>query len=243
MNANRAAWALPLLLLVSFEVARADDPTSQQVRETAVEVPDGPKIKIRMQGPYDAEVPLQIVCYFKHKAAGDTTKGAAITLDEKLGGAIAALRDRGEFGGDEQETLLLDAPEGGIKADRLLLIGVGDEASLSLETMERVGRTALREASRLGAERVAFAPLLRDQGNSSLGVGDVERAVVRGMLLAYDTERRLGKQSLSAPYTLKEWIVEAGPAYFDETVTGVRSGIADATAATKARPAAAYSSR
>ena len=243
MKLNRAAWALSLFFLVTPGVVSGADPPAQQVRETAVEVPDGPTIKVRMQGPYDAEVPLQVVCYFKHKAAGDTTKGAAVTLDEKLGGVIAALRNRGEFGGDEHETLLLDAPEGSIKADRLLLIGVGDEASLSVETMERVGRTALREASRLGTERVAFAPLLRDQGNSSLGVGDVERAVVRGMRLAYDTERRLGREGLAAPYTLKEWVVEAGPAYFDETVTGVRNGIADAADATKARPATAYSSR
>ena len=243
MKSNRAVWAVPVLLLVLPDVVRAADPPSQPVRETSVMVPDGPTIKVRMQGPYDAEVPLQVVCYFKHKATGDMTKGAAVTLDEKLGGVIAALRNRGEFAGDEQETLLLDAPEGGIKADRLLLVGVGDEASLSVETMERVGRTALREASRVGAERVAFAPLLRDQGNSSLGVGDVERAVVRGMLLAYDTQRRLGKEGLAAPYSLKEWVVEAGPAYFDETVIGVRQAIADVAAVTKARPAAAYSSR
>jgi hypothetical protein len=32
----------------------------------------------------------------------------------------------------------------------------------------------------------------------------VERAVVRGMLLAYDTERRLQKEGLAKAYTLEE---------------------------------------
>ena len=121
-----------------------------------------------MQGPYDADVPLQVVCYFKHKAAGDTTLGAAVELDAKLGGVIASLRNRGEFAGDELETLLLSPPEGTIKPKGLLLIGLGDEESLSLERMERVGRVALREASRLGAKRVAFAPL--DPGPGQLEV-------------------------------------------------------------------------
>jgi hypothetical protein len=37
--------------------------------------------------------------------------------------------------------------------------------------MEQVGKVALREASRLGVNRVAFAPLIRDQGNSTLDTG------------------------------------------------------------------------
>ena len=62
---------------------------------------------------------------------------------------------------------------------------------------------SLREAARLGFSRVAFAPLIRDQGNKKLGTGDVETAVVRGMLLAYDTEKRLQKEGLarSSPST------------------------------------------
>ena len=91
--------------------------------------------------------------------------------------------------------------------------------------MERVGRVALREAARLGVSRVAFAPLIRDQGNSKFGTGDVEAAVVRGMLLAYDTEKRLQKEGLSKDFTLDQWNVEAGPMYFDETVAGVRKAI------------------
>ena len=198
------------------------------------------KVVVRAQGPYDADVPLQVVCYFKHRTDGDKALGAAVVLDERLGGVIASLRNRGEFVGDESETLLLTPPRGTIKPGLLLLVGLGDERSLSLDTMERVGRTAQRQAARLGVKRVAFAPLLRDQGNSTLAVGDVETAVVRGVLLGYDTDRRLQREGLASEYTLEEWVVEAGPSYFDDTVAGVARGIAEAKKVAGERPAGPY---
>lgn len=92
-------------------------------------------------------------------------------------------------------------------------------------------------------KRVAFAPLLRDQGNDKLPVGDVETAVIRGMLLAYDTDKRLQKESLAKTYTLEEWIVLAGPAFFDDTVAGVEKGIAEAKKAAADRPADPYAKK
>jgi Cytosol aminopeptidase family, N-terminal domain len=161
-------------------------------------------------------------------------------LDKKLGGVIASLRERGEFVGDELETLCLTPPKGAIKAKALLLVGLGNEEALSLRVMERVGRVSLREAAKAGAKRVAFAPLLRDQGNSKLPTGDVEIAVVQAMLLAYDTEKRLQKEGLAKPYSLEEWIVEAGPAYFDETAAAAEKAIQQATSALKIRSTEPY---
>src|SRR5947207_10293048 len=101
--------------------------------------------------------------------------------------------------------------------------------------MERVGRVSLREAAKAGVKRVAFAPLLQDQGNAKLPTGDVEIAVVQAMLLAYDTEKRLQKEGLAKPYSLDEWIVEAGPAYFEETVAAAEKAIQQATTSLKDR--------
>ena len=117
----------------------------------------GLPIVVRMQGPYDAEVDLQIVCYFKRTATSDAKLfGAPVELDMRLGGLIASLRERGEFKGDEFETLLIKTPTGTIQPKHLLLIGLGNEADLSLQRMESVGSTALREAARIGAKQVAF---------------------------------------------------------------------------------------
>ena len=139
--------------------------------------------------------------------------------------------------------MLIIPPENTIKAKRLLLIGLGDESSLSLATMEGVGRVALREAARIGATNVAFAPLIKDAGNNALPAGDVETAVVRGILLAYDTEKRLQAQGFAKPYSLQSWEVEAGPAYYDETLLGVKAAIAQATEAQKKRVTTPYTAQ
>src|SRR5262245_28963035 len=187
-------FVLPMaFILLACQAGIGDENT--QVKEKSLEASHGVTIKVRMEGPYTADVPLQVVCYFKYTPEGaKKMTGAPVELDKKLGGVIASLRERGEFVGDEGETLVLTPPRDSIKAKALLLVGLGDEDALSLTIMERVGRVSLREAAKLGAGRVAFAPLIRDQGNSKLGTGDVETAVVRGMLLAYDTEKRLQKE-------------------------------------------------
>jgi hypothetical protein len=227
------------LLTALASLARTDE---GKVKETALDAPNNVKVKVRMEGPYTADVPLQVVCYFKYTPEGaKRMSGAPVELDKRLGGVIGALRERGEFVGDQLETLLIIPPRDSIKAKALLLVGLGDEDALSLNLMEGVGRVSLREAARLGVNRVAFAPLLRDQGNSKLGTGAVEAAVVRGMLLAYDTEKRLQKDALSKEFTLDGWNVEAGPAYFDETVAGVQKAIQQAGKAIQDRSAEPFS--
>jgi hypothetical protein len=232
------------LLVLLFLVSRvlADEPKGD-VKETRISAPNGVTIKVRMQGPYDIEIPLQTVCYFRHNKDGDKTLGAALELDTRLGGVIAALRDRNEFIGDELETLLLAPRRDTITPKQLLLIGLGDEESLSIEKMEAVGRVALRESARLGASRAAFAPLIRDQGNEKFETGDVAKSVLKGVLLAYDTEQRLQKEGHSKPFKLEEWVQEAGPKYFDETVAGAQKAIDEAKAEISKRGERAYSSK
>jgi hypothetical protein len=240
MRLTRRASLLAVVILTGLAWA---DETEDKVKETALEAPNNVKVKVRMEGPYTADAPLQVVCYFKYTPErAKRMSGAPVELDKRLGGVIASLRERGEFGGDQLETILITPPRDSIKAKALLLVGLGDEDDLSLKLMEAVGRVSLREAARFGASRVAFAPLIRDQGNSKFGTGDVETAVVRGMLLAYDTEKRLQKQGLGKPFTLEEWWVEAGPAYFDETVAGVKRASAEATDLIKARESKPYAS-
>jgi hypothetical protein len=208
--------------------ALADD--AGKVQETAISTPQQVTIKVRMQGPYDMQTPLQVVCFFKHKASGDHALGAAVELDERLGGLITRLRSGGDFEGEALETLLLTPPANTIPAQKLLLIGLGDESTLSLDGLEAIGKTALREAARLGIDHVAFAPLIRDQGNSALDAGESARAVLRGVLIANDTQSRLHTKGYASEYRLVEWVELAGPKYFDGTVTGANSAVEDANA-------------
>jgi hypothetical protein len=242
MRLTRNGSLVAILVLTGLgPLARSDD-AKEQVKEEALDAPHQVKVKVRMEGPYTADVPLQVVCYFKYTPEGaKRMSGAPVELDKQLGGVIASLRERGEFAGDQLETILITPPKDSIKAKALLLVGLGDEDALSLKLMEGVGRVSVREAARLGVSRVAFAPLIRDQGNKKLGTGDVEAAVVRGMLLAYDTEKRLQKEGLSKEFTLDTWNVEAGPDYFDETVAGVQKAIEEAGKAIKERGTKPYS--
>src|SRR5205085_10411552 len=98
----------------------------------------------------------------------------------------------------------------------------------ALDKMERVGKVALREAARLGVRKAAFAPLIRDQGNSKFGAGDVANAVLRGVFLTYDTEKRLQKEGLAKAFTLDEWWQEAGPRFFDETAAAAQKAAKEA---------------
>src|SRR5204862_3661894 len=100
---------------------------ADDVKETVVEGPDKLSIKVRMEGPYTADTPLQVVCYFKYTAEGARRmSGAPVELDKHLGGVIASLRERGEFTGDDLETIVIAPPANSIKAKALLLIGLGD---------------------------------------------------------------------------------------------------------------------
>ncbi len=224
-----------------FLIAVASAEDAKSVKEVALDASNGVKIKVRMEGPYTAEVPLQVVCYFPYSTeAAKRMSGAPVELDRRLGGVIAALRERGEFSGNEQETLLIKPPTNSIPAQNLLLVGLGNEKDLSLDVLSRVGRTALRVAAALGVQRVAFAPLIRDQGNSALPTGDVEVAVLKAMLLSYDTQKRLQSEGLAKEFILQEWIVEAGPTYFDDTVAGAKKAIEEAEEAISKRPAKRY---
>src|SRR5580700_4620935 len=221
MRLHRDVPLLAIVLLAGFGALARSDEGQDGVKEKVIEAPNKVKLRVHMEGPYTADVPLQVVCYFKYTPEGaKRMSGAPVELDKRLGGVIGSLRERGEFEGDQLETILITPPKDSIKAKALLLVGLGDEDALSLKLMEGVGRVALREAARLGVSRVAFAPLIRDQGNAKLGTGDVASAVVRGMLLAYDTEKRLQKQGLSEEssslhpaFTLDEWNVEAGATF------------------------------
>lgn len=217
------------LAIVAGGTSTAHAESNSVVKEQVVPGPHDVPIKVRMEGPYTADTTLQVVCYFQYTDAGvKKMSGAPVELDKRLGGVINSLRSRREFRGKPLETILIKPKEGAIKAKYLLLVGLGGEDKLSLDLLEQVGQAALRCAKETGATNVAFAPLLRDQGNTAFDVGAVETAVVRGMLLAYDTERRLQDEGLSSNYKLAEWWVEAGPAYFDETVVGVRKAVAQA---------------
>ena len=230
---------LSLALMLAITTASAADTTAP--KENVFEAkPLGIKWSIKMIGPYTQEADLQIICLFKHKDSGDTYQGAAKETDAHLGGLLSALRNRGEFVGELGETFLFTPSTGSIPAKRFMVIGLGDEKDLSLDSLQVVGRIAAREAVRLKAKHVAWAPVIRDEGNTTIEVGEGDRAFAEQFLSAYDTEKRLQAQGLAPQFSVEDVVIEAGPSYFDSAVKQVGEGIDSTVAELKKRDAAPY---
>jgi hypothetical protein len=233
--------ALTLLVLGGVEASFATEANTAPTEKT-FEAPHNLKVSIKMIGPYTEPADLQIICLFKHKASGDTYQGAAKDTDEHLHGILSALRNRGEFVGELGETFLFTPPSGSIPAKRFMVIGLGEEKDLSLDSLRVVGRIAAREAVRLNAKHVAWAPVIRDEGNTALDVGEGDRAFIEQMLSAYDTEKRLQAEALAPAFSVEDLVIEAGPTYFDDAAKQVGEGIESMTAVLAQRNAAPYSS-
>ena len=195
-----------------------------------------------MIGPYSEPADLQIICLFKHKSSGDTYQGAAKETDEHLHGLLSALRNRGEFVGELGETILLTPANSSIPAKRFMVIGLGEEKDLSLDALHLVGRVAAREAVRLQAKHVAWAPIIRDEGNTTLDVGEGDRAFIEQLLSAYDTEKRLQAQKLAPDFSVEDFVIEVGPTYFEGAAKQVEEGIESIADQVAQRNAAPYSS-
>ena len=232
---------LMLLVLGGVEASFATEANTAPAEKT-FEAPHGLKVSIKMVGPYTEPADLQIITLFKHKASGDTYQGAAKDTDEHLHGILSALRNRGEFVGELGETFLFTPPSGSIPAKRFMVIGLGEEKDLSLDSLRVVGRIAAREAVRLNARHVAWAPVIRDEGNTVLDVGEGGRAFIEQMLSAYDTEKRLQAEALAPAFSIEDLVIEAGPTYFDDAAKQVGEGIESMTAVLAQRNAAPYGS-
>ena len=232
---------LMLFGLGALATCLAAEPGSTPTEKT-FDAPLGLKVSIKMIGPYGEPADLQIICLFKHKAGGDTYQGAAKDTDEHLHGILSALRNRGEFVGELGETFLFTPPSGSIPAKRFMVIGLGEEKDLSLDSLRLVGRIAAREAVRLTAKHVAWAPVIRDEGNTTIEVGEGDRAFVEQMLTAYDTEKRLQAQALAPDFSIEDLVIEAGPTFFDSAVKQVSEGIESITSVLAERTAVPYTS-
>jgi hypothetical protein len=230
---------LSLAAAMLVTAARAADTAAP--KENVFEAkPLGIQFSIKMVGPYMQAADLQIICLFKHKASGDTYQGAAKDTDAHFSGILSALRNRGEFVGELGETFLFTPLKGSIPAKRFMVIGLGEEKDLSLDSLRIVGRIAAREAVRLKAKHVAWAPVIRDEGNSTIEVGECDRTFTEQFLSAYDTEQRLQAQGLAPKFSIEDVVIEAGPSYFDSAVKQVGEGITSITGELGQRDATPY---
>jgi len=230
-----SAFALALLTIQVIP-ARADAPPQKTFA-----APNNMQISIEEIGPVTQTTDLQIICIFKHNAStGDQYIEAMQDFNSKQGNFLSAIRDRGEFAGELGETFLYTPPAGSITPKRVLLIGVGDKSSVTIDALRLAGRIAVREAVRLGVTNVSFAPTFRDQGSDVIDVGEGDAATVEQVILAYDTEMKLQAQKLAPAFNISNWTIEAGPKFFDGAVAKVGAIVPIAADEIKQRNSSPY---
>jgi leucyl aminopeptidase len=120
---------------------------------------------------------------------------ALLTTSDAVTDAAAKVLASGEFKGTLGETLLLHAP-GGVKAERLLIVGLGKAKDLSVDEVRKGAGTAVRAAKPLGVREMAIAfpedHALDDEHMETLPCTLLSRALVEGAELAepdWDTYR------------------------------------------------------
>lgn len=187
------------------------------------------EVEVKVQGPSAQETPLQIICLFEYTEGDIYTSPPALSkelnglvhVDEALGGVLTDIRKKKLFEGKALETLLIKPSSNSISAKKLLLIGLGNREDFKPESMRMVGVVGMREALRLGVASYSHASDLKDAGYSS-PTADVAGYVVKGALEAYQTQKDLQAKGLSDPVTLTKITLLAGPAYFEDSIEGVK---------------------
>src|SRR5512136_1577521 len=106
--------------------------------------------------------------------------GATGAVDKALNGAIRDLIAGGDLRGKLNETAVL-YPRGAIPARRVVVVGLGPEAELSLDGVRQAAAAAARKARDVGARRLAS--IVHGGGRGGLALGDAAQAVVEGTVL------------------------------------------------------------
>jgi|GEM_PF-265500 len=225
-------FVVGLMILAALVCMGAADPTNLPAlgtREVLGNV-NGLNLELKVQSPAEQTTELQVVCLFEYTEGDITTSPPALPkelnglvhVDEALNGLITYLRQTGQFSGKSLETLLIDSPSNTLLAPKLLLIGLGNRNIFQADNMRFVGITGMREALRLGVRNYSHASDLKDAGIDS-PTAQVAGLVIQGALEAYATQDFLKQKGASAPLTVTKVTLLSGPAFFEDSKTGIQT--------------------
>ena len=150
-----------------------------------------------------------------------------LTTDDAISDAASAFLTTGEFKATSGETLLLHRPSG-IKADRLLIVGLGKVKKLSPAELRKAAGSAVRFAKSRAIRSIAIHfpedRALSDERLESLNCLPAARAVAEGALLAdYDPDiYRTDRKDRSM-----EIVAVLAPSQQKVTQDEIRSGFAE----------------
>ncbi|NYE59950.1 hypothetical protein FHW58_001102 [Duganella sp. 1224] len=161
-------------------------------------------------GPAHADVDFSVACMFEHEVDGAAIAGGLLELDQALGKELTRLRGEGLFRAEPMQTLLITRLPATVKARAILVVGLGDPATLDGERLRQATQVAMREAIRHGAETMAFAPSVLDAGHTNNGPLRMQEVMLAGMLGALRTELALAAAGLAVRPVLRQCTFDVG---------------------------------
>ena len=123
----------------------------------------------------EADTQALAVAVFQNEKADE---GFLQKLDSLTGGLVKSVIDSEELNGKENETCFLHLPSGkGLKAQRLLLVGVGEKTDYQLSSVSQMAGTAARFLRGRNVKSIAIVP--RAESNAQ----DTASVVVEGAII------------------------------------------------------------
>jgi hypothetical protein len=172
-----------------------------------------------------AMVELSCAGMFTHEVDHAPLVGGLLDLDTALEGRLLTMRAAQAFRADRMETVMLRTLPPVIRAEAVLMIGLGSPEDWSAEVMEHATRVAVREANRVGAESAGIAPGMLDSGLTPDRTGDATSAMLRGVTGAIDAELRLVELGLALQPTMKSWTFGTGAAHLEDATSRFRAAL------------------
>jgi len=178
-------------------------------------------MRLELQGALPAMVETELLVVFAADQSASKEKDAKpeltlLTSDESVQQASSYILDSGEFKATLNEILLLHRPQG-LRATRLLLVGLGKEAKLSVHDLRKAAGTAVRFAKPRGIRSLTIVP------PDNFGSSQTFRAIAEGAIVAdfdSDTYRTDRKDTSIASVSIL--VIEANRS---DAEVGLREGI------------------
>lgn len=121
----------------------------------------------------EIETPLLVVNLFQDAAE---LGGATGAVNEAMGGLLARLREDGELRGKAGEVTLVHNPGSmALRAQRVLVVGLGRREEFGAEGVRRAAATAARKAQELRVK--SYATLLHGAGAGGLAPDEAAEAL------------------------------------------------------------------
>jgi len=157
------------------------------------------QVTVESYDPARAAVDVLALPLFQTESAKARLPARHAPLDRALGGRISTALTSGDFQGKRGESLLL-YPEPGAAPKRILLVGLGPEASADAEALRRAAGAAVgAAAARRGGSVAVVAPWLRRLRPHALCQALSEGAILAGYRYdTYHTRNESGRADVSS---------------------------------------------